>query len=188
MVSKSPLVWLHDKFSGKDWFHSVGEDQYGRYVVYVNYMNYETLNDIPATESGKQVVVHFAISKTATREQFVSMPSAPGATLMSLTAGEFIAAGREAQVRGIDTGFGQMVEDQVDGTEEEDKSLLHLQNELFRLEKICGSHTLQDVFYEIHDGRNAVTNLSDRYPEVRKPLERLYKEYGFDVVYEELDG
>jgi hypothetical protein len=60
--------------------------------------------------------------------------------------------------------------------------------ELDRLEKICGSNMLQDIFYEVHDGKNAVTNLSSRYPEVREALDVLYANYGFDVIYEELDG
>ena len=192
MVTSSPLVWLHDKYKDRDWFHSVGEDQYKRYVVYVKYMNHETLHDIPDRVEGVQVLVHFAASKTATREQFVSMPQAPGATLKpSITVGDFMASAREAQAKGIDTGFGQMVEDivtEVAGPEEEEKSLLYLQNELTRLEKICGSYTLQDIFYEIQDGKNAVTNMSARYPEVHTRLQKLYSLYGFDVIYEELDG
>jgi hypothetical protein len=60
--------------------------------------------------------------------------------------------------------------------------------ELDRLEKICGSNPLQDIFYEIHDGDNCVTNLSIKYPDVSSSMRRLYDEYGFDVIYEELDG
>jgi hypothetical protein len=63
-----------------------------------------------------------------------------------------------------------------------------LVRELERLEKICGSNILQDIFYEIHDGKNAVTNLRARYPEVATPMQDLYQTYGFDVIYEELDG
>jgi hypothetical protein len=80
-----------------------------------------------------------------------------------------------------------------DGIEELSSDLLEndigeLIDELSRLEKICGSNTLQDIFYEIHDGKNAVTNLSDRYPLIKGSLQSLYDEYGFDVIYEELDG
>jgi len=60
--------------------------------------------------------------------------------------------------------------------------------ELDRLEKVCGSHTLQDIFYEVQDGKNAVTDMSKRYPEVRSSLEKLFDVYGFDVIYEEIDG
>lgn len=69
-----------------------------------------------------------------------------------------------------------------------DIDLDYLGSELDRLEKICGSNMLQDIFYEVHDGKNAVTNLSARYPEVRESMGVLYRDYGFDIVYEELDG
>ena len=182
MVTTSPLVWLHDKYKDRDWFHSVGEDQYKRYVVYVKYMNHETLNDIPDRVEGVQVLVHFAASKTSTREQFVNMPQAPGAS--------FVQAAKEAQTNGVDVGVGQMIDelDQVVGSDEEEKSILYLQKELDKLERLCSSYTLNDIFYEIQDGKNAVTNMSARYPEVRTRLEKLYNLYGFDVIYEELDG
>ena len=63
-----------------------------------------------------------------------------------------------------------------------------LVDELDKIEKMCGSRTLQDIFYEIHDGKNAVTDMSKRYPEVRSRLEKLFDVYGFDVIYEEIDG
>ncbi len=57
---------------------------------------------------------------------------------------------------------------------------------LSRLETLCSKNILQDIFYEIHDGRNAVTNLSSSFLEVRKELEELYNVYGFDILYENL--
>src|SRR6185436_712808 len=72
-------------------------------------------------------------------------------------------------------------------TEELETNLDSLIFELDRLEKICGSNILQDIFYEVHDGKNAVTNLSNKFPEVRQVLDSLYNEYGFDLIYEELD-
>jgi len=95
---------------------------------------------------------------------------------------ELEAAARRADADGtIDP-----VDEVADQTQE--LSIRHLENELDRLERLCGSNTLQDIFYEIKDAHNAVTNLSARYPEVRKALERLYDQYGFDVIYENLDG
>lgn len=69
-----------------------------------------------------------------------------------------------------------------------DVNLRDLIDELDTLESVCGPNILNDIFYEVHDGKNAVTNLSMKYPEVRSRMEKLYSEYGFDVVYEELDG
>lgn len=65
-----------------------------------------------------------------------------------------------------------------------DQLIFNLDN----LESICGSNVLQDVFYEVHDGKNAVTNWSAKFPEVRKSMDVLYTAYGFDLIYEELDG
>lgn len=159
---------LSEMFKGKDWFYDIGTDQYGRLVVYVKYMCHENLHDVPDKAGGIQVLVHFAASKLASREQFVDngVPKRPYDT-------------------DIDTS-AVVLDDVIDA--EDEKSLLHLQNELDRLEKICGSNMLQDIFYEIQDGKNAVTNLSARFPEVRKGLEKLFQVYGFDVIYEELDG
>ena len=180
MDSTEGLRMLSELYQAKDWYHSVGLDKYGRLVVYVKYMNHETLNNIVDFMGGKQVLVHFAGSLT-NGDQYVNKPQAPGAS--------FIQAAKEAASNGVDVGVGQVdVVDEVVGAEEEEKSVLHLQKELDRLEKQCGSYTLQDIFYEIQDGKNAVTNMSARYPEVRKGLEKLYSQYGFDVIYEELDG
>jgi hypothetical protein len=188
MEKSEAMEQLSQKFKGLDWFYDIGLDQYGRIVVYAHWINSEIYKLVPDKIEKFQILLHFAGSKTATREQFVTSPNAPGSGLKP-----FVESIEEAQAKGIDTGFGQMLDegelDQIVGAEvEENKSLLHLQNELTRLEKACGSYTLQDIFYEIQDGKNAVTNLSSRYPEVHQAMKKLFDEYGFDVIYEELDG
>ncbi len=168
---------LRTLYKDKEWYHSVGLDQYGRIVVYIHHSTQETLRDIPDRVAGKQVLVHFAGSLMATREQFVNTPG----PRFPIATGTLPPPMEEQIVDVVGTLLGN-------GSDTEEKSLRYLQNELERLEKICGSYTLQDIFYEIQDGRNAVTNLSARYPEVRQRLERLYDMYGFDVIYEEMDG
>jgi hypothetical protein len=171
---------LTDMFKGRDWFHSVAVEQYGRIVVYVNYMCQETLYDVPDKVANRQVLVHFAASKFATREQFTSSTQKKEDNIAIPLVKPIVDITDQAEL--ID-----------DGVEELPSSFLQfdlndLCKELNRLEKICGSNALQDIFYEIHDGRNAVTNLSARYPDVKSSMEKLYQEYGFDVIYEELDG
>jgi hypothetical protein len=193
MEKSEAMEQLSQKFKGLDWFHSVGLDQYGRIVVYAHWINSEIYKLVPDNVEKFQILLHFAGSLTAKREQFVDTPQAAGSTLKPFEPKVFVEAAKAAQANGIDTGFGAMLDegelDQiVSGGVEENKSLLHLQNELTRLEKACGSYTLQDIFYEIQDGKNAVTNLSSRYPEVHAAMKKLFDEYGFDVIYEELDG
>ena len=167
---------LRSLYKDKEWYHSVGQDQYGRIVVYIHHATHETLHDIPDRVAGKQVLVHFAGNLLATREQFVNTPSS---RLLPVATGTLPPPIEDEIVDVVGT---------LIGSNTEEKSILYLQKELDRLERICGSYTLQDIFYEIQDGRNAVTNLSARYPEVRKGLEMLYEIYGFDVIYEEMDG
>lgn len=172
--------WLLDQCMQQPWVHSVSKDQYGRYVVYVKYMDSGVV--VPDfTPDGKQVMCHFAVSATATANQFMNMPQT------------HILKTTEAKLYNTDTVVSAVVVsdptmDEVVGPEDEEKSLRHLTNELDKLEKQCGSLTLQDIFYEIHDGPNAVTNMSGRYPDVRRGLSKLYQQYGFNVIYEELDG
>lgn len=157
---------LTNLFGTKEWFHSVGTDQYGRLVVYIKHTTHETLNDIPDRVDGKQVMVHFASSLTASKNQYtedLTVRKAPEPTL-------------------------QETMDEVSEVELPPVDLSELTGELDRLEKVCGTHILQDIFYEIHDGNNAVTNLSVRYPVVRESLDRLYVQYGFDIIYEEMDS
>lgn len=162
MEVKQGIEKLTQMFQGRDWFNDVGNDQYGRYVVYMNFMSNEALTGVPDTVDGKQVLVHFAGSKAPKREQYVNVDKSVYA----------VPATKPIKV----------VE------EEASINMELLVKELERLEKICGSNILQDIFYEVHDGNNAVTNLSDRYPEVRFKVEELYEEYGFDIIYENLDG
>src|SRR5271155_3964042 len=70
MDAKEALVKLRNLYQSKDWFADVGTDQYGRYVIYIKYMCPETISGVIDYHEGVQIVVHFDMSKTATREQF----------------------------------------------------------------------------------------------------------------------
>lgn len=63
-----------------------------------------------------------------------------------------------------------------------------LTRELERLGLICGTNTLESIFFEVHDGKNAVTDMSKRYPEVREDIETLFRYYGFNLLYKEITG
>lgn len=155
---------LSEMFQDQPWFFDVGLDEYKRLVVYINYTCHATLHDIPASVDGKDVVVHFASHYKASREKYTS----PGYGKPKLVLDVEEDAEDEEVI--FPNGIGFLIE------------------ELDRLEKVCGSNALQDIFYEVHDGSSAVTDVSSKYPDVRVSMARLYQQYGFDLIYEELDG
>ena len=159
---------------GKDWFNQVGLDQFGRFVVYVNYLNLDVYAEVPDKIDGKTVLVHYAYSKDAHKDQFTGSvkKGPPPLPVVEMDTIDIIDV----------TDDAELLED------ESPPDLRSLTIELDRLEKICGSNIMQDIFYEVHDGQNAVTNLSAKFPEVRSGVEKLYQRYGFDVIYEEMDG
>jgi len=158
---ESNVKELDEMLSSYDWFHSAGKDELGRLVVYVNWMSKDILgNLVPREISGKQIVVSFASFKLATREKYT----------------------------GCDSSFKLKEPSPLNLEDEESVDLVNLIKELDKLEDICGSNILQDVFFEIHDQKNAVTNLSAKFPQVRNAMEKLYNEYGFDVIFEEMDS
>jgi hypothetical protein len=173
----SDLTELREKYQDQDWFADVGLDEYSRCVVYVKYMNREVLSQPNCTEEGREVCFHFIASKTATKDQFIEKQGGVGLPVYK-------------PIYNAEIDVSATIPDPVEEASQvtERKSLQYLQSSLDKLEKACGSYTLQDIFYEIHDGKNAVTNNAARYPEVKNKLEKLYREYGFDVIYEELDG
>lgn len=211
----SLLVDLKEQYKDKDWFGDVGYDQFGRPVLYVKYECHETIWDIPDVFWGKQLLVHFLSSHTARADGFMDKPQEKRLTNgltalveqttqgilkkanMTLSPKEFTDKAHEAAKNGADVGVGQMLDEipGIDATLDEleqerqlELSVRALTDEIDRLERICGSNILQDIFYEIQDGKNAVTNLSAKFPEVRARMQKLYDKYGFDIIYEELDG
>lgn len=59
-----------------------------------------------------------------------------------------------------------------------------LNNTLLKLELSSGKEIVYEIFYEILDGANAVSNFSEMYPSIRKTMEELLEIYGFDVLEE----
>ncbi len=172
---------LNQLCKGKDWFYDIDVDKFGNLIVYVRRLSEEILRFVPDTVAGFPVLVHFFSSKTVKPNDFSSAPAPRSVPPPRLPPVVDVSA--EAEYLGQDE----------DDMEELPSSYLvsdisTLARELDRLERICGSNILQDIFYEIHDGKNAVTNLSAKFPEVAKSLSALYDEYGFDIIYEEMDG
>lgn len=62
-----------------------------------------------------------------------------------------------------------------------------LKKVITNLKKDCSSSILEEIFYEVHDGDNSVTNQSWKHPKIREQLEKLYNEYGFELMYNNID-
>lgn len=59
----------------------------------------------------------------------------------------------------------------------------YLRNDMLNLISICGLNILESIFYECHDKKNAITNLSSKFPQVREKMDKLYDKYGFDMIF-----
>jgi hypothetical protein len=170
MESNAALESLRQLYCNNDWFSGVGTDNYGRYVVYTRYMSLNILRQVVDKLEDKPVLVHFSSAQEVNKDQYVN-------NLTPVLLSEDVLDEEHL-----------LDENDLEEVAELEVGLVELVEELDRLEKLCNSNTVQDIFYEVHDGINAVTNLSARYPEVRAAMEVLYKKYGFDIIYEELDG
>lgn len=174
MDIKESLVAINNLFKDRDWFHST-EIANNKIIVYTNTMSGDILRAVPASIDGYEIFLHYARSKVVNKTEFVYNPQ-PYLNLV-------------AQVKdGNDTFLAGNPKVEELSSDLLERDITELVLELDRLERLCGSNILQDIFYEIHDQNNAVTNLSAKFPDVRRGLEKLYDEFGFDVIYEELDG
>ncbi|CAB4196858.1 hypothetical protein UFOVP1290_378 [uncultured Caudovirales phage] len=162
MENTNVLEQLRNSFKDKEWFYDVGIGEFGKHTVYVNFMNLEVLTSVPNSIDGTPVYVHYASSLKVNKEQFVTDKSKPMVNIQPKITW-------------------------IDEEDEPSLDLSKLTDELDRLEGICGPNILQDIFYESHDKHNAITNLSPKYPDVRLSMDKLYEEYGFDVIYGEME-
>jgi len=173
------------KLSNQDWFDSVSKDQFGRPVVYVKNMSKFILEQIP-----NNFLVHFANSKNVTADKYAFHYTSTNFTKSSnLLPSNLICSYHKQEVKVLPTlpiedfwKFG----DEEDDIEEQDLAE-ELDDKLFNLSKICNFNTLENIFFEIHDKNNAITNLSPKYPEVVKEMKKLYDQYGFDVLFDQFD-
>lgn len=98
-----------------------------------------------------------------------------------------ILCGRQVLLHFSNKKLSEKPDIEVQDSTDEPLNLLELTNKLDKLEKVCGTNILESIFYEEHDGKNAVTNWSNKFPEVRKVMHDLYSKYGFDMIYNELE-
>lgn len=62
-----------------------------------------------------------------------------------------------------------------------------LNEKLTALKVEFGSSVVENIFYEIHDGENKITFLSDLFPKLTEKMKLLYNEYGFSQIHNFFD-
>jgi hypothetical protein len=163
-----------------DWFYDVLiEDR--RYVVYVHQMDASQDVVIPDRMLGYQVVVHFASAIMTNKDDYLN--KSPSLGWSSVMQEVVTPLSPKIAIAPLPKVIPQKPERAV--VKEPDNELL---NELSRLQQVYGSNILENVFFEVRDGKNAVTNLSSLFPEVSQSIQRLYREYGFDIIYQQLEN
>ena len=170
------LDFIKQSLQSKDWFYQTSLNENNKIVVYVHYMSEDILRNVPLQIAGHHVLVHFAAAEKAKRDNFTDTVK----PRLSQDAPIEEPLSNEDEIGSYD------VASLIDLTDELDVDIneQYLISELERLEKICGANILESIFFEEHDGKNAVTNLSIKHPNIRDAIHILYKEYGFDVIYE----
>lgn len=172
MNTQEAIQILKSQFQSKDWFSDVESGQFNNIIVYVKYFSAEVVKTIPDKVEGYPILTHFAVSKMDGK-QFITNAST---WQPPQTKGEWmVETVKKLELDHLDE---PTVSKPI-------KSKSRLLDELDRLANICGDNILQEVFYETHDGKNALTNFSAKYPAVKKAMEQLYAEYGFDAINEE---
>lgn len=132
-------------------------------VAYVHLMNREIETLVPLKVDGWDVRAHFVGS--ANTLSTAEKKSAPLST-----------------AHPVAPVVVQLLQEEPEFT-----TTLDIHNEIWKLRRVCGKENLTDIFYEIHDGDDAVTNHSEQFPLVREKLQSLYNEFGFDLLFEEID-
>lgn len=155
---------LHAQLHGQPWYagqvllHPVSPRTM---IAYVHYMGRDVDAAVPTVFEGYNVKMHFigslSVLDTTIKKTFPQPAVAPEVKAALETEEAVLAPAGD------------------------------LHNDLWKLRGVCGHSQLRDIFYEIHDGDDAVTNLSPDYPEVRAKLQSLYDTFGFDVLFEDLD-
>jgi len=174
MTNEKSIEELSNLLSKNGWFDSVRVDSFGKMVVFVHYCNLDVMKSIPDRFEGKQVVWQYASSKPEiVRSKYATTYKSDYNFVPSVT-----------QLINIP----KYIEINHPINEDKELDINFLISELDRLEKLCGSNILQNIFYEVHDGKNAVTNLKTNFPEIYDDMLDLYEEFGFDIIYGELDG
>lgn len=154
----SNIAQLTNILSQYDWFDFIEQDEYGRYVVYSKYINNNVRSLVPSTVENKQLLLHFSA---------------------------YAHAKPEVLYFGKTSTLNRLLNQLEDSSLSSNDTYVVLDQIMDELELMTDSFDrVEDIFYEIHDKQNAITNHSKNYPLVRSTLEKMYNMLGFDVLFD----
>lgn len=160
---------LHVLLHGREWYAGkvlANPNLHNSIIAYVKYNTLEIEEAVPRLMEGYDVRVHFAGSLGESAKPNTTL----GVFNPSALAPQPVVAAPEPSSDDF------MLAPAGD-----------IHNALWNLRRACGRENLENIFYEIHDGTNALTCVSKEFPEVRTKLQTLYDEFGFDILFEEID-
>jgi hypothetical protein len=135
-------------------------------IVYVHYMSGDVLQIVPDKIDGVGVAVHFLSSCPTEIKDYVNRVNV-------------------SSMPKLDKFVGTRVP--LSAVPKEVRDEPNLQEILWNLTRECGRDNLISVFFEVHDGDDAVTNVSEEYPMVRKAMEKLYVETDCETLMDALN-
>ena len=63
---------LADQFKNEPWFHSMKKDNYGRYIVYANWLDEKIMGNVPEFMDGNKVLLHYSCSDNLQENKYIS--------------------------------------------------------------------------------------------------------------------
>jgi hypothetical protein len=155
---ETALSNLTSKFGKESWFHSASIDpEFGKDIVlYAKTMDQTVLTSVPDKQDDVRVRLHFAAFKE------ISSQKQP-------TPIEIKTEVKEAPKETIAP---------------KEVIVVSLADRLAALSEACGEESVRNIVYDVHSNKS--TRDSKTYPEARKQIEALYKEFGFEQLYQEL--
>ncbi len=179
MELSEALSTLNQKMFYYDWYAkkvAVNTMLYNSIVVYAHRIDAAVYAAVPDKIGNWDVRVHFFASYNANADTFKVAPK----TLLEQFATKVgtVPTGMLAA-----TSLTPPVEEVTELTEED----FDVSEEVWQLSKQCGWDALEEIFYEIHDGPNAITERSKDFPGVAASIKELYDLVGFDVLAEEIE-
>jgi hypothetical protein len=70
--------------------------------------------------------------------------------------------------------------------EAHDEDIEELTSYLDEFKKDLSLNIVEDIFYEVHDDKNKLTNFGSKYPNVLEKMTYLYNKFGFNLIVDYL--